>query len=93
MPLINQKIEQKRLERTIKQEQGKIQTFEDKLQQLQLLELNLEQLFGTQKRQQQQWQRINYSKASTLLKQRTDIATDNDQFSTCSVSIRGYQTV
>ena len=59
VPLINQKIEQlKQLERTIKLEQGKIRTFEGKLQQLQLFEQKLEQLFGTQKRQQQQWQQL-----------------------------------
>ncbi len=71
VPVINQKIEQlKQLERTIKQEQVKIQTFEDKLQQLQAFEQKLEQLYLTQQLQQQQWQQLTVKKqALPLIKQ------------------------
>ncbi|QTB13039.1 AAA family ATPase [Lysinibacillus sphaericus] len=71
VPVINQKIEQlKQLERMIRHEQGKIQTFENKLQQLQLLEQNLEKLYATQKKQQQQWQYLTVQKqALPLIKQ------------------------
>jgi len=71
VPVINQKIEQlKQLERMIKLEQGKIQTFEDKLQQLQLFEQNLENLYAIQKLQQQQWQQLTVQKqALPLIKQ------------------------
>ncbi|KOY82251.1 AAA family ATPase [Lysinibacillus macroides] len=71
VPVINQKLEQlKQLERTIRQEQVKIQTFEDKLQQLQALEQRLEQLYHTQQLQQQQWQQLTIQKqALPLIKQ------------------------
>ncbi|KOS64028.1 AAA family ATPase [Lysinibacillus sp. FJAT-14222] len=71
VPLINQKLEHlKKLERTIKQEQGNIQTFEDKLLQLQQLDQRLEGLYSQQKTQQQDWQQLTILKqAMPLLKQ------------------------
>ncbi len=71
VPLINQKLEHlKKLERTIKQEQGNIQTFEDKLLQLQQLDLRLEGLYSQQKTEQQKWQQLTILKqAMPLLKQ------------------------
>ncbi|MDM5250212.1 AAA family ATPase [Lysinibacillus sp. G4S2] len=71
VPLINQKLEHlKKLERTIKQEQGNIQTFEDKLLQLQQLDQRLEGLYNQQKKQQQNWQQLTILKqAMPLLKQ------------------------
>ncbi|PJO41517.1 ATP-binding protein [Lysinibacillus xylanilyticus] len=71
VPLINQKLEHlKKLERTIKQEQGNIQTFEDKLLQLQQLEQRLEGLYSQQKTQQQNWQQLTIlQQAMPLIKQ------------------------
>ncbi|WP_433595477.1 AAA family ATPase [Lysinibacillus xylanilyticus] len=71
VPLINQKLEHlKKLERTIKQEQGNIQTFEDKLLQLQQLEQRLEGLHSQQKTQQQNWQQLTIlQQAMPLIKQ------------------------
>jgi len=71
VPLINQKLEHlKKLERTIKQEQGNIQTFEDKLLQLQQLEQRLEGLYSQQKTQQQNWQQFTIlQQAMPLIKQ------------------------
>ncbi|WP_285396346.1 AAA family ATPase [Lysinibacillus sp. fls2-241-R2A-57] len=73
VPLINQKLEHlKKLERTIKQEQGNIQTFEDKLLQLQQLDQRLEGLYNQQKKQQQNWQQLTILKqAMPLMKQQT----------------------
>ncbi|MFJ7733476.1 AAA family ATPase [Lysinibacillus sp. NPDC097231] len=71
VPFINQKLEHlKKLERTIKQEQGNIQTFEDKLLQLQQLEQRLEELYSQQKAQQQNWQQLTILKqAMPIMKQ------------------------
>ncbi len=71
VPLINQKLEHlKKLERTIKQEQGNMQTFEDKLVQLQQLDQRLEELYSQQKTQQQNWQQLTIlQQAMPLLKQ------------------------
>ncbi|WP_374965299.1 AAA family ATPase [Lysinibacillus sp. RS5] len=71
VPLINQKLEHlKKLERTIKQEQDNIQTFEDKLLQLQQLAQRLEGLYRQQKTQQQNWQQLTILKqAMPLMKQ------------------------
>ncbi|MFJ6209843.1 AAA family ATPase [Lysinibacillus sp. NPDC092081] len=71
VPLINQKLEHlKKLERTIKQEQGNIQTFEDKLLQLQQLDQRLEGLYSQQKTQQQNWQQLTIlQQAMPLIKQ------------------------
>ncbi|MFJ8087636.1 AAA family ATPase [Lysinibacillus sp. NPDC095746] len=71
VPLINQKLEHvKKLERTIKQEQSNIQTFEDKLLQLQQLDQRLEELYSQQKTQQQNWQQLTIlQQAMPLLKQ------------------------
>ncbi|MGE7673591.1 AAA family ATPase [Lysinibacillus sp. NPDC094403] len=71
VPLINQKLEHlKKLERTIKQEQGNIQTFEDKLLQLQQLDQRLEGLYSQQITQQQNWQQLTIlQQAMPLIKQ------------------------
>lgn len=71
VPLINQKLAHlKKLERTIKQEQGNIQTFEDKLLQLQQLDQRLEGLYSQQKTQQQDWQQLTIlQQAMPLIKQ------------------------
>ncbi len=71
VPLINQKLEHlKKLECTIKQEQGNIQTFEDKLLQLQQHEQRLEGLYSQQKTQQQNWQQLTIlQQAMPLIKQ------------------------
>lgn len=71
VPLINQKLAHlKKLERTIKQEQGNIQTFEDKLLQLQQLDQRLEGLYSQQKTQQQNWQQLTIlQQAMPLIKQ------------------------
>ena len=71
IPIINQKLEHlKQLERTIKQEQSNIQSFEDKLLQLKQLDQKLEDLYKQQKLQQQNWQQLNILKqAMPLMKQ------------------------
>ncbi|MGN4127337.1 AAA family ATPase [Lysinibacillus sphaericus] len=64
LPLINQKIEyMKQLEKTIKQEQAAIHTFEDKSLTLQQLDHKLAHLNKQQKELQQSWQQL------TILKQ------------------------
>ncbi|MET4562917.1 uncharacterized protein YhaN [Lysinibacillus parviboronicapiens] len=68
LPLINQKIEQmKQLEKTIKQEQAAIQTFEDKSRKLQQLDHQLLHLNKQQKELQQDWQQLTIMQQATPL--------------------------
>ncbi|KOS71620.1 hypothetical protein AEA09_01115 [Lysinibacillus contaminans] len=74
LPQINQKIEQiKQLEKKIKQEQAAINTFEEKSLKLQQLGQRLDDLYGQQQVQQQDWQQLTVIKQAMPLieKQKT----------------------